>query len=105
MGSEFCECFYESSLFQMNTLPTCFTSSNINGNILDLILVKDPESISNIEAINPQEVGLPKNHHLLEFEVNLCNRQMKNKVLYVYSFKAIHFAKLKSAIQQVISHF
>ena len=97
--SAYCECLKVHALFQMNTFPTHFTPTNNKGNILDLILTNEPDSISHIESISPTEAGYPTDHQLLEFDVNVHNRRAKNPDRLVYNFKAVDLDALKNDIR------
>ena len=63
----FTELLKDNGLFQLNTFPTRFSSTNNSGNILDLLITNEPEMISNIEVHAPSSVDFPSDHSILEF--------------------------------------
>ena len=83
----------DSNLHQVVDTPTR------GGNILDLILVRDPERINNLEIINSTDFNGGSDHALLMFELKIKDKIREKKVIYVDDYSKANFTLYRELLK------
>ena len=92
----FCDVIADNFLQQFIPGPT-----HICGNKLDLLLCNYPGIIMKIQTSTPDQCKFPTDHYIIEFQIKLKFKQVRNVKRRVYNYKLGNFEGLRSCLPNV----